>query len=92
MPGTTGWNPPPFGSPPIVCWNPQARNLGVVSNQFRFTITGPTDLVIVVEACTNLVDAIWVPLATNTLTGGSSSFSDPQSTNYRARFYRFRSP
>ena len=42
----------------------------------RFTcrprITGTSNLVIVVEACTNLANPAWFPLRTNTLTGGSS--------------------
>jgi hypothetical protein len=45
-----------------------------------------------VEACTNFTNPVWQPVQTNTLTGGSSYFSDPQWTNYPARFYRFRSP
>ena len=49
-------------------------------------------LVIVEEACTNLANPIWSPVSTNTLTGGSSYFSDPQWTNFPARFYRLRSP
>jgi len=91
LPGTTGWGPI-FDGLPTVLWNPQAKNLGVRSNQFGFTITGSSNLVIVVEATTNLVNPVWVPVATNTLTGGSSSFSDPQSTNYLRRFYRFTGP
>jgi hypothetical protein len=91
MPVTTGWGTT-FDGLPTVLWNPQMQNLGVQSNQFGFNITGPSNLVIVVEACTNLVNAIWVPLATNTLTGGSSHFSDPGWTNYPARVYRLRSP
>ncbi len=67
-------------------------NFGVQTNQFGFTITGTSNLVIVVEACTNLVNAVWIPLATNTLTGGSSYFSDPKWTNYPWRFYRLRTP
>jgi hypothetical protein len=91
LPGTTGWGST-FDGLPAVLWNPQAQNLGVQSNQFGFAITGPSNLVIVVEACTNLVNAVWVPVATNTLTGGSSYFSDPDWTNYPCRFYRFRPP
>ncbi|MGO8674945.1 MAG: hypothetical protein ACLQVX_03620 [Limisphaerales bacterium] len=34
----------------------------------------------------------WSPLATNTVTGGLSYFSDRQWTNHPARFYRVRSP
>jgi hypothetical protein len=78
-----------------VLWNPQAKNdanFGVQNNQFGFTITGSSNLVIVVEACTNLSNPVWSPVATNTLTSGSSYFSDPQWTNYLGRFYRLRSP
>jgi hypothetical protein len=70
----------------------KAINIGVWSNQFGFTITGSNSLVIVVEACTNLATPVWFPVATNTLTGGSSYFSDPQWTNSPGRFYRLRSP
>jgi hypothetical protein len=62
------------------------------ANCFGFTVTGSSNLVIVVEACTNLDNPIWSPVATNTLTGGSCCFSDPQWTNYPVRFYRFRLP
>ena len=62
------------------------------TNQFGFNITGTSDLVVVVEACTDLANPVWSPLGTNTLTGDSSYFSDPQWTNYPGRFYRLRSP
>ena len=95
MPGATGWYTP-FGGVPVVLWNPQAQtgdaSFGVRTNQFGFTITGNSNLVIVVEASTNPANPLWSPLATNTLTGGSCYFSDPQWTNYPARFYRLRSP
>lgn len=32
------------------------------------------------------------PISTNTLKGGGGYFSDPDWTNYPARFYRIRSP
>jgi hypothetical protein len=77
-------------------WNPQVQtsstSFGVRTNRFGFNITGTSGLVIVVEACTNLAHPIWTPLQTNTLTGGSSYFSDPRWTNYPGRFYRLRSP
>ena len=44
------------------------------------------------EARTNLADPVWSPLETNTLSGGSFYFSDPEWTNYPVRFYRVRSP
>jgi hypothetical protein len=45
-----------------------------------------------VETSTSLADPIWTPVGTNTLTSGSAYFSDPQWTNYPARFYRIRLP
>jgi len=71
---------------------PAGRPFGVRTNQFGFTVTWASGLVIVVEACTNLAIPDWSPLQTNTLSSDSLYFSDPQWTNYPARFYRFRSP
>ena len=64
----------------------------VGTNGFGFNIAGSSNLVIVVEAFTELADPVWSSLVTNTLTNGSSYFRDPQWTNYPARFYRLRSP
>jgi hypothetical protein len=64
----------------------------VQTNQFGFTITGTSGLVVVVEACTNLANPTWYSVGANALTGSSSYFSDPQWTNHPARFYRLRSP
>jgi hypothetical protein len=95
LPGTTGWGPT-FAGHPTVLWNPQAQtsdaSVGVRTNRFGFTISGTSGLVIVVEACTKLANTIWTPVGTNTLTGGTSYFSDAQWTNYPGRFYRLRSP
>jgi len=66
--------------------------VGVRTNQFGFSISGTSDQVIVVEASTNLANPAWYPIETNTLTGGSFYFRDPQWTNYPGRFYRLRSP
>jgi hypothetical protein len=94
--GTTGWGPEFQVGRPIALWNPQVQandaSFGVRSNRFGFSITGTSGLVIVVEACTGFANPIWSPLQTITLTGGSIYFSDPQWTNYPARFYRLRSP
>ncbi len=67
-------------------------SFGVRSNRFGFNINWASGMVVVVEACTNLANSTWSPVQTNTLTGGSCYFSDPQWTNYRSRFYRLRSP
>ena len=58
--------PPPKTLPPV------RPNLGVQANEFGFTITGTSNLVIVVEACTDLANPVWSPLGTNTLIDGSS--------------------
>jgi hypothetical protein len=89
--GTTGWGST-FGSVPAVLWNPHSLSPGFTAGQFGFNVTGSSNLVIVVEACTNLSNPTWTPVGTNTLNGGSSYFSDPQWTNYTSRFYRLRSP
>jgi hypothetical protein len=95
LPGTTGWGST-FSGCPALLWNPQAQtgdgSFGVLNNQFGFNITGTTNIPVVVEACTDLANPAWSPVGTNTLTGGSSYFSDSQWTNYPARFYRLRSP
>ena len=66
-------------------------NFGVQTNSFGFTISWATNISVVVEACTNLSNPDWQPVQTNTLTGGSTYFSDGQWTNYLGRFYRLRS-
>ena len=67
-------------------------SFGVRTNQFGFDISWASDRVVVVEACTNLAEPVWARVSTNTLTGGSSYFSDPQCAECPARFYRLRSP
>jgi hypothetical protein len=91
MPGTAGWGIT-FGSRPTMLWNPHARSAGVTAGQFGFQIVGPTNATILVVASTNLSAPSWTPLSTNTLTGGVSTFTDTQSSNYPLHFYRFRSP
>ena len=89
LPETTGWDSM-FGGRPAVLWNPQVltsdASFGVRAGQFGFTITGTSGLVIVVEASADLANPVWTPVGTNTLTGGSSYFSDPQWTNYPSPF------
>ena len=95
LPGTTGWNSA-FGDRPTVLWNPLVQtsdaSFGVQAGQFGFTVTGSSGLVIVVEACADLAHPVWTPVGTNTLTGGSSYFSDSEWTHYLTRVYRLRSP
>jgi hypothetical protein len=95
LPGITGWGST-FADRPTALWNPQVQtstaSFGVQTNQFGFTIAWASGMVIVVEACTDLAHPTWFPLQTNTLSSDSFYFSEPQWTNYPARFYRFRSP
>jgi hypothetical protein len=95
LPGTTGWGTT-LGGQPAVLWNPQAQtsgaSFGVHANRFGFNITGTSNLIVVVEATPNLSSPDWQPVQTNTLATGTVYFSDPQWTNYPARFYRLRWP
>ena len=69
-----------------------SASFGVASNSFGFNITGTTNVPIVVEACTNLANAMWTPLLTLTLTNGLFYFSEPLQTNNTGRYYRISSP
>jgi hypothetical protein len=64
----------------------------VRTNQFAFNISWASDMAVAVDACTDLANPVWSPVGTNTLTGGSSYFSDPQWMSHPARFYRLRWP
>jgi hypothetical protein len=95
LPGTIGWGPTLAGRPTAL-WNPQFQigdsTFGVQNNQFGFTVTGTTNIPIVLEATTALASPLWATLQTCTLTNGSIYFTDPTWTNYPSRFYRIRSP
>ena len=96
LPGKSGWGTT-FDGVATALWflaNPlilsSGSSFGVQTNKFGFTISWATNVPVVVEGSTNLVN--WVPVSTNTLTSGTSYFSDPQWTNYPSRYYRVRSP
>ena len=95
LPGATNWGPL-FAGLPAMLWNAQVQTsgggFGVRTNRFGLTITGASNLVIVVEGCTNLANPVWSPVGTNTLAAGVSYFSDPRWTNSPRRFYRLRPP
>ena len=80
-----------FDGIPAVLWNPQAITPDLTGGQFGFNLTGPTNATIVVQACTNLSNPVWLPIATNTFSAsGTSTFTDPSAQP--SRFYRFSSP
>jgi hypothetical protein len=96
LPGTTDWFST-FGARPVALWvvpNPliisSDSRLGVQSNGFGFIISCPSNISVVVEACTNLANPFWLSLQTNTLSAGQANFTDPDWTNYPERFYRVR--
>jgi hypothetical protein len=95
LPWTTGWGTN-FDGRPTVLWLPQVQTsdarFGMKTNQFGFNINCVSDQTVVVEACADLANPVWSPVGTNTLTGGTSYFTDSQWTNYPSRFYRIRSP
>jgi len=95
LPGTTNWGAT-FGGHPTALWQPQVQtsdtSFGVQTNQFGFNIAWADGWTVAVEICTNLANPTWLPVATNTLTGGSFYFSDPDWTNSPRRFYRLRWP
>jgi hypothetical protein len=91
LPGTTGWDAT-FAGHPAVMWNPEIQLAGLQTNQFGFSITGNSNLVVVVNACTNLADPVWVAVQTNILSNGSADFRDPTWTNYPGRYYSLTWP
>jgi len=95
LPGAGGWSST-FGDLPAIEWNPLIQttdgSFGISNNLFGFNITGTNNFTVVVEASTNLVNPVWVPLQTNTLVNGSFYFSDPQWGNYPNRFYGLAMP
>lgn len=94
LPGTTGWGLT-LNNVPIRVWDAEmdltGPGPGVRKDRFGFNIMGSGDFTVIVEACTNLANPIWLP-GTNTLSGGSAHFSDSAWTNSPTRFYRLRAP
>lgn len=91
LPGTMGWDTT-FGGSPTSLWTPETSSLGVAANRFGFNVIWASDRIVIIESCTNLVNPVWTPVSTNTLTDGTSQFGDPGWTNSTSRFYRVRSP
>jgi hypothetical protein len=95
LPTTTGWMSTLAGRP-TQPWGPVTSDSGLhfgpSSNQFGFTITWADGQKVVVQACTNLADPVWIGLKTNTLSGGALDFSDANWSSYPQRFYRVTVP
>ncbi len=69
-------------------------NFGIRNHHFGFNVasTSTNATLVVVEACTNLLNNVWFTNQMLTLTNGSAYFSEPMPTNATSRFYRVRSP
>lgn len=97
LPGATGWGTN-FGGFTATLWNPQALTddgqFGVRNGRFGFTITGTTNIPIVVDLSTNLAKGRWTLMQSLLLTNGSYYFSDAfaRTNGPAGRFYRIRSP
>jgi hypothetical protein len=89
--GTTGWGATYGGLPTVMLCPPQIApgSAGVKPGGFGFTLTRLTNQTIVVEASANLMN--WQPIWTNTQSGASADFVDPEWLNHSNRFYRARS-
>lgn len=95
LPATMGWSTTAAGRPAVL-WNPTVHTLdaihGVSTNGFSFGVTGASNLVVVVEACTNMSQATWFTLMTNTGRASTFTVTDKSWTNSPQRYYRLRSP
>jgi hypothetical protein len=92
LPGTTGWAEfSANAGVPATLWNAAIQitdgGFGIQSNQFGFNVTGSTNLVVVVETCSDLTASVWTPLETVTLTNGLFHFIESAGTNVSSRFF-----
>ncbi|HVM51284.1 MAG TPA: leucine-rich repeat domain-containing protein [Candidatus Acidoferrum sp.] len=97
LPGTVGWTSV-FGSRPTAPWVLPypvilyiEPSFGVQTSGFSFLVSWATNTSIVVEATANVADSSWSAVSTNALNNGTNYFSDPNWSNYPARFYRVSS-
>jgi len=74
-------------------WQPRVLSsdptFGVQANRFGFTIAWAADRIVVGKPARTWPSRL-VAGGTNTLTGGSAYFSDPEAAEAPARFYRLR--
>ncbi len=91
IPGTTGWGST-YGTRPTAPWLPQLEPsaLGTQTNGFGFDVHWASGRSVVVEACTNLTNPVWIPVGTNTLSEDTVRISDPDWAQYPGRFYRLQ--
>jgi hypothetical protein len=66
---------------------PQLTSLNYTSGQFSLMLNGTAGTNYVIQVSTNLAGNNWIPVSTNTATGGSFNYTDTHATN-TSRFYR----
>jgi len=93
-----GLTPPAYGAGvygvfiPSSTTPPQFCAAGACANgQFTLALEGTPGISYAIQMATNLTAPHWISLATNSLTNGTLSFTDPGATN-RTRFYRAVKP
>jgi hypothetical protein len=95
LPQNHGWGTA-FGGRATSAWKPKLErtpaNLATAPSQFAFDIAWASGQTVIVETCTNLAQAAWFPVATNTITTGRATFNDLAQTNKSTHFYRVRVP
>ena len=91
-----GWNTLSFADHVLTWWHASISSnpeLGLSGGLFGFTVVGGTNMPLVVDACTNLVEKGWTTVArAKTDSAGSYVFTDPASTNKPTSFYRVTWP
>lgn len=98
LPGTVGWGPTFAGRPTALWQLPKplilkfGPSFGARTNHFGFVISWATNASVIVEASSDPNNSSWRSVSTNTLTSGSSYFSDVRWRDDTNRFYRLRSP
>ena len=93
LPNAAGWPEVPnlWAGCPTALWLPEVMNdgsMGIQAGKFGFNISWASGMVAVVEANTDLTTTNWIPVATNTLNGRASYFSDQDWDNQENQFYR----
>ena len=93
--GTIGWNST-FDNLHTAFWNPSIivgdEVFGAQTNGFSFNISESASGLVVVKGCTNLVEGIWKPVQTNSMSGGTATFVDAEWTNQPSYSYKLTMP
>jgi hypothetical protein len=89
--GVAGWEPT-FSGRPTALWLPELRirDGGIAANVFAFDVAWASGREVVVEACTDLRDPLWFPVAALTLPNRVVCYTDSQWERHASQFYRVR--